>query len=160
MSRRFRYARAARGDLLRLHNFLLERDVQAAHRGSEAIDNSSVILHVSIHLPQGRSRKPISARAAGFVWNVRLCSAERDRGRPQRDDSRHTPHATRHTPRARRRLLLNRQLHRGHADDAFDFCRPSQRQRSLGPSSLPSARSSWGPVYNLDIHQRKRIHEK
>jgi hypothetical protein len=66
--------------------------------------------------------------------------------------------ATRHTPQARRRLLLNRQLHRGHVDDAFDFCRP--RQHSLGPSSLPSARSSWGTVYNLDIHQRKRIHEK
>src|SRR6185437_15214503 len=59
--------------------------------------------------------------------------------------------ATRHTPQARRRLLLNRHLHRVHFDVRFEAFRPSVRHNSLGSSSLPSARSSWGTVYNLDL---------
>lgn len=44
MSWRVRYTRAAREDLLRLYSFLLERDVEAARRAMEAIDNSLVML--------------------------------------------------------------------------------------------------------------------
>lgn len=44
MSWRVRYTRAARDDLTRLYGFLLERDVEAAERALEAIDQAVGLL--------------------------------------------------------------------------------------------------------------------
>ena len=44
MSWRVRYTRAARDDLLRLYGFLLERDMEAAKRAMDVIDQSLELL--------------------------------------------------------------------------------------------------------------------